>query len=794
MSASSLQTLEADTATSAESVTTGLPKSKRRRVSRCAQRGQQHRTLYHALAAFASGAWGRLVERTHDRSVASTLYERRLKLMVLETCSTEHRAMESLEAGPVFCHVNSATILHAPAACDTRAKARPIEKERPVGAAVFISTAVPMGSSEVKLHIALDRLRKCLARNLVPDGGMALRAAWVQTASRLGDSQLKDVVRGNARVGLGWAEMPCEKASHFSGRPQEPASCGGMWYPRISAPHARGGAAILNIWMPLFSAALEVVRELPCGPGGRRSVVDDLQATVGSLCFPHEVEVVHDNDGRPRLQPVHAEHRLAASCMHRASFLLAQGKVATEETVAACPHLAPDQVRSLINRHGKTLCHVDPRDAGTEARLLGGEAAAGAGVEIVACVTADEPNDEWAEFMQTVVVIYSGCSEQEALAIVGLSSGELSAIFYAPKTDKGICMAIYLLDFSKRYHGNPSASHELPPEAWAFRSTPYATTHGATWAERILKLPPPRARLLLRSLAVLEGGVRLGTGSRESFPSSENESTAGQEELEEGEIYEGQAVGGILEGQGEVLGAFEQVAVPPPPPPPPGRVPPPPPPPCHVSTRSVTRASAHGLVDGPLGAEEVEEGHEPSYSREAAELCGSTVVMEGREGLVQRSSCNGHLDRYWVVCAERKWRPLDPSLATVVRRHEEVTNTNTNAAMAEAAEAAKAKVQVKGQAEKRGRGSDMMTRLSTLRPRPKWCTACSLAGKPAQGCKCVRGQMVRVWDRAGMDVGEVIGVEIALNVAECAVTIQYDGMPKTVRVGLGVYKWELVIS
>ena len=659
------QTLEPD-ATSAGCVETPLqPKAKRRRTPRSAQR-KMHNTIYHAVAAVASGAWGRLVERTHEKSEGPSLYERRQKLMALVSDSTENRAMESLEAGSIFCRQNSATILHEPPLCETAStttthshKKTEIEKGRPIGAAVFVNTAVPMGVSDVKLHIALNSLRKCLARNLGPDEGLALRSAWVHTASRLSDSQLKDVVRGNARVGFGWAEMPCEKASHFSGKPQEPARCGGMWYPRISAPHARGGSALLNKWLPLFSAALEVVRQLPCGPGGKRSVVDDLQATVGPLCFPHEVEIGHDNDGRPRLQAVHEEHKLAISCMHRVSFLLAEGKAATEKTVAACPHLAPDQVRSLVNKHGKTLCHQDPRDAGTAAQLFGSEAAAKAGVEIVACVTADEPKDKLAEFMQTVIVIYAGCSEQEALAVVGLSLDELSAIFYAPKTESGISMAIYLLDFSKRYHGNPRASGALPPEAWAFRATPYATTHGATWAERILKLPPLRAELLLRSLARLEGGVKLGAGSRESFPSSENESSVA------GELVEGQAAE-IPEGEGKAQGAplSPPHRVPPPPPPPP--------PPCRA-TRSVTRASALSLDDGPLGAEEVEERCEPSYSREAAELWGSTVVVEGREGLVQRSSCNGDLDRYWVVCAERKWCPLDPSLATVVQRHEEVS-------------------------------------------------------------------------------------------------------------------------
>ena len=44
-------------------------------------------------------------------------------------------------------------------------------------------------------------------------------------------------------------------------------------------------------------------------------------------------------------------------------------------------------------------------------------------------------------------------------------------------------MAIYLLDFSKRYHGNPAQLLDCPqPGAWAFRATPYATVHGATSA------------------------------------------------------------------------------------------------------------------------------------------------------------------------------------------------------------------------------------------------------------------------------------------------------------------------
>ena len=145
MSASSLeQTIGPDGADGADCGPTVLPTSKKRRrtTKRAAQRAQ-HSTLFHAVAAAASGAWGRLVERTHDMSEAPSLYERRVKLMALVLGPTEHRAMESLEAGPVFCRQNSATILHAPTVFETprstshshkkvdRNKAPPIEKARP---------------------------------------------------------------------------------------------------------------------------------------------------------------------------------------------------------------------------------------------------------------------------------------------------------------------------------------------------------------------------------------------------------------------------------------------------------------------------------------------------------------------------------------------------------------------------------------------------------------------------------------------------------------------------------------
>ena len=170
----------------------------------------------------------------------------------------------------------------------------------------------------------------------------------------------------------------------------------------------------------------------------------------------------------------------------------------------------------LVNQHGKTLCHVDPRDCGILGKLLCAEAALKAGIEVVRYRRHRPPPPDMPEndFLQTVVIIFFGCSEMEALSIIGLEASEHSAILKAPLGQGGVMMAIYLLDFSKRYHGNPCSSARLPPGAWAFRATPYATVHGATWAQRIELMPPPQAEQLLRSLARLQGGTTLGARKR----------------------------------------------------------------------------------------------------------------------------------------------------------------------------------------------------------------------------------------------------------------------------------------
>ena len=480
-------------------------KRKRMRRGRTQKRNAQRRspqTLFWHSATSSHGVWGGLVKRT-DREKWATIYERRVQLLALDVHIATHRGMEELEAGAISCFANAATIVHAPG-----------DRGDIIGAAVFIDSALPVTHAERLLDAAIERGRKQLHEL---GDGLELRTAWVQTAAAMPEAQLCDKVRGNVRVGLGWAEMATNLHRHFHGRPQEPTEQGGMWWPRISAAHDCGGSRLCELWLPLLSTALQIVQHLPIGQGGGCTAVADLKATVGCLAFPsHRLEIAFTNKGRPFLQSTKPEEELAVRCIHRVSMLLAEGDEANAATAAACPNLPQLRVRELVNQHGKTLCHVDPRDCGVLGKLLCAEAAQAAGIEVVKYRRHRPPPPDTPEgdFLQTVVIIFFGCSELEALSIIGLEPSEHSAILKAPLGQGGVMMAIYLLDFSKRYHGNPRSSAKLPPGAWAFRATPYATVHGATWAQRIELMPPRQAEQLLRSLARLPGAATLGARKR----------------------------------------------------------------------------------------------------------------------------------------------------------------------------------------------------------------------------------------------------------------------------------------
>ena len=127
-----------------------------------------------------------------------------------------------------------------------------------------------------------------------------------------------------------------------------------------------------------------------------------------------------------------------ASTVYRSSWPC-EGDEAYEATAAACTTVPVRLVRSLVNKHGKTLVHADPRDAGAWAQLLGAASAEAAGIEVIthrfAC---PPPANAQPDFLQTVVIIFKGCSECEALACDGPPGG-----LVAPLTDpEDICMAM----------------------------------------------------------------------------------------------------------------------------------------------------------------------------------------------------------------------------------------------------------------------------------------------------------------------------------------------------------------
>ena len=70
--------------------------------------------------------------------------------------------------------------------------------------------------------------------------------------------------------------------------------------------------------------------------------------------------------------------------------------------------------------------HIDERDLGQGAKLLGGKSATAAGVEIVnGC-------ENGKELLQFVHVFSYGCTQFEALAAVGIEEGDCSFAMQGP--------------------------------------------------------------------------------------------------------------------------------------------------------------------------------------------------------------------------------------------------------------------------------------------------------------------------------------------------------------------------
>ena len=161
----------------------------------------------------------------------------------------------------------------------------------------------------------------------------------------------------------------------------------------------------------------------------------------------------------------------------------------------------------------------------------------------------------------------------------------------------------------------PPLQQDMHPKAWALRATPYATVHGATWAQRISKMPPHDAAGLLSSLAMLPGAKRLIGGRR----TTTNLPVA--------------------------IGHYISTS---------------------TSTSTSTSQEPHTHEPHP----EEEEDEEASYSAEAHEYVGKHVSMAMPDGtavtgIVQAvRGQSGESTRYWVV--GDNWRPLVPAWSHVI--------------------------------------------------------------------------------------------------------------------------------
>ena len=377
-------------------------------------------------------------------------------------------------------------------------------KDQPVGVAVCCCVGGPLPGGEPRLAGAISAAVDIVARA----NWQAALSGLVRALYYSNLTQCTDPRRGNVRWPSGYPEMCCSTHKDYAGVPQEPASSGGMWYMRVAPQHALPGSTqLLDVLLPVMSAGLRVVAELP----GCKEGLGRLQAAVGCFAYPHLPKLM-DIDGRPVLRPSNKEHGLACCSMHRASIILAAGARARQMIHGLVPDLgATAKIDGAINDHKRCVMHEDLRDLGLGSELLGKEMALKANIEIVnGC-------PDGVELLQFVHVFSFGVTEFEALSAVGLDESQLTFTMAGPHVanNEGVRYMIYGMDFSARLHGNPSlgSSELLPSDAWAIGVTAYATTHGATWARRVAGMEGKEAREFLSSCMGFPGSGELGSES-----------------------------------------------------------------------------------------------------------------------------------------------------------------------------------------------------------------------------------------------------------------------------------------
>lgn len=189
--------------------------------------------------------------------------------------------------------------------------------------------------------------------------------------------------------------------------------------------------------------------------------------------------------------------------------------------------LTVEEVAALVHSHGESCAHLDGNDTGAGGLEHNGPTWGKADVEaagftyVYGAEGLADGRHRGELLMHLVMVIAYKCTPGEAQALLAMDEGSSTCLLtFPPEADDkydGYRIFIYGCDYSYFLHGNPvydaDGARAMHPDAWAFRVTPYGTTHAATWA-RILRSTtesdPELARQLMRSMLVEPGAPALG--------------------------------------------------------------------------------------------------------------------------------------------------------------------------------------------------------------------------------------------------------------------------------------------
>ena len=105
----------------------------------------------------------------------------------------------------------------------------------------------------------------------------------------------------------------------------------------------------------------------------------------------------------------------------------------------------------LVNTESSFYLHTDKRNIDHESNLLIAQTSINGGIKVIDGTLNNR------DLLQNVVVVSYKMSEEEALAIIGTNVGDPTCIFEAPvsSSPNNICLYVYALDYSFRYHSNP---------------------------------------------------------------------------------------------------------------------------------------------------------------------------------------------------------------------------------------------------------------------------------------------------------------------------------------------------